>query len=119
MLPSTTSTSTSTSATSKSLAPHFRLRGISYIPVPDEIVIPIPETWLNNNNNKKKKNKLRLEIKASNATHYVFSAGPADAMSQMRTLLETSNEAVSWGFTGTRKRKRKKLLTYPPLVNCN
>ncbi|KAI1265374.1 glycoside hydrolase family 43 protein [Xylariaceae sp. FL1019] len=74
------------------LSPYFRFRGISYITVPADIVVPVPETWQGKT--------LHLEIKASNATHYSFSAGPADAMSQMMTVIDVSNEAVSWGFTG-------------------
>ncbi|GAW20324.1 hypothetical protein ANO14919_098260 [Xylariales sp. No.14919] len=74
------------------LIPQFRFRGISYVDVPDDIVVPVPAAW--------RDRTLRLEIRASNATHYVFSAGPADAMSQMKMLLEVSNESVSWGFTG-------------------
>ncbi|KAI1292446.1 glycosyl hydrolase [Xylaria venustula] len=74
------------------LIPQFRFRGISYVAVPEDIVVPVPTAW--------RDAKLRLEIKANNATHYAFSAGPADAMSDMKTLLEVSNEPVSWGFTG-------------------
>ncbi|KAI1424650.1 glycosyl hydrolase [Xylaria sp. FL1777] len=74
------------------LIPQFRFRGISYVVVPDDVVVPVPAAW--------RDKKLRLEIRASNATHYVFSAGPADAMSQMKTFIEVSNEPVSWGFTG-------------------
>ncbi|KAI0466561.1 glycosyl hydrolase [Xylaria cf. heliscus] len=101
MLPATSSTGTfpgevAADFSSENLTttpiPHFRLRGISYVPVPDDIVVPVPAPW--------RGSPLRLEIRASNATHYVFSAGPAGAMSQMRTLLEVSNEPVSWGFTG-------------------
>ncbi|WYZ35653.1 hypothetical protein EsH8_X_000300 [Colletotrichum jinshuiense] len=74
------------------LRPHFRFRGMSYVPVPAEIVIPVPEEWVDK--------PLRLEIKAANVTHYSFSAGPTSAASQMRTLLYASNDALSWGFTG-------------------
>ncbi|KAI0906031.1 glycosyl hydrolase [Ustulina deusta] len=72
--------------------PQFRFRGISYVAVPDDIAAPVPTAW--------RDKKLRLEIRASNATHYVFSAGPADDASQMKKLIEVSNEPVSWGFTG-------------------
>ncbi|KAM0820018.1 putative Glycosyl hydrolase [Seiridium cardinale] len=74
------------------LVPHFRFRGISYVTVPDPVIIPVPKIWAGIS--------LRLEIRASNITHYAFSAGPADAKSQMQTLIEVSNTAVSWGFTG-------------------
>ncbi|KAI0152671.1 glycoside hydrolase family 43 protein [Xylariaceae sp. FL1272] len=82
----------SSSPNSTHMSPYFRFRGISYIPVPADLVVPVPDTWRGSN--------LHLEIKASNATHYSFSAGPADAMSQMMTVIDVSNEAVSWGFTG-------------------
>lgn len=72
--------------------PQFRFRGISYVAVPDDIAAPVPTAW--------RDKKLRLEIRASNATHYVFSAGLADDASQMKKLIEVSNEPVSWGFTG-------------------
>lgn len=72
--------------------PYFRYRGISYIAIPDPVVVPVPEAWIGN--------PVRLEIRASNATHYTFSAGPANARSKMQTIVEVSNEAVSWGFTG-------------------
>ncbi|KAI1076714.1 glycoside hydrolase family 43 protein [Whalleya microplaca] len=77
---------------SSELVPQLRFRGISYVAVPDEIVMPIPRGWV--------KKALRLEIKAHNMTHYSFSAGPADALSEMRTILDVSNSVVSWGFTG-------------------
>ncbi|KAI1366863.1 glycosyl hydrolase [Xylaria arbuscula] len=75
------------------MIPQLRFRGISSasVPVP-EIVVPVPMAW--------RGKTLRLEIRANNATHYAFSAGPADAMSQMQTLVEASNQHVSWGFTG-------------------
>ena len=97
MLPANSSTAAfpgtnRTVTNSTVLAPHIRFRGISYIPVPDPVVVPLPTGWADGT--------LRLEIKASNATHYAFSVGPADAMSEMRTILYASNAAVSWGFTG-------------------
>ncbi|KAI1410513.1 glycoside hydrolase family 43 protein [Hypoxylon sp. FL1857] len=96
MIPANSSTTwfpgTNNSASSSELIPQLRFRGISDIPVPDDIVIPIPEAWSGR--------PLRLEIKAHNMTHYSMSAGPADALSQMQTILEVSNAPVSWGFTG-------------------
>ncbi|KAI5922477.1 glycoside hydrolase family 43 protein [Camillea tinctor] len=77
---------------SSQLIPQLRFRGISYTAVPEDIIAPVPAEWTGKT--------LRLEIRASNMTHYAFSAGPADSMSQMNTLLEVSNTAVSWGFTG-------------------
>lgn len=74
------------------LIPQFRFRGISYVPVPDPVVIPVPSEWVGHT--------LRLEIKASNATHYSFSVGPSDAQSKMQTLIWVSNQPVSFAFTG-------------------
>ncbi|KAK7456902.1 beta-xylosidase [Colletotrichum acutatum] len=70
----------------------FRFRAMSYVPVPADIVAPVPEDWLGTT--------LRLEIKAVNTTHYSFSAGPAGSVSQTRILVCASNDAISWGFTG-------------------
>ncbi|KAH8103080.1 arabinofuranosidase [Cristinia sonorae] len=75
------------------LAPHFRFRGESYIPVPAPIITPVSSNWTDH--------KLTLQIKAANMTHYVFSAGPAGARSQLQDLAVVSNAPVSWGFTGT------------------
>jgi hypothetical protein len=74
------------------LIPHFRFRGMSYVPVPADVVMPVPKAWVGN--------PLRMEIGAKNMTHYSFSVGPADAMSEMQTVIDVSNEPVSWGFTG-------------------
>lgn len=74
------------------LIPHIRFRGISYIPVPDPVIVPLPTAWVGAD--------LRLEIKAANITHYSFAVGPANAWSEMKTILYASNDAVSWGFTG-------------------
>ncbi|KAI0133485.1 glycosyl hydrolase [Xylariales sp. AK1849] len=98
MLPANSSTAPfpGTNATEPSdpseLKPHFRFRGISYNVVPDPVIVAVPGDWVGKT--------LRLEIKASNATHYALSAGPADAMSEMQTLIDVSNAPVSWGFTG-------------------
>ncbi|KAI0829145.1 glycoside hydrolase family 43 protein [Hypoxylon sp. FL0890] len=96
MLPASSSTGSfpgsNNSMSSADLIPQLRFRGISYIPVPADIIVPIPEAWSDK--------PLRLEIKAHNMTHYSMSAGPADALSEMRTILDVSNAPVSWGFTG-------------------
>ncbi|KAF9529461.1 arabinofuranosidase [Crepidotus variabilis] len=75
------------------LTPHFRFRGISYIAVPDPVIVPIPEAWAHH--------AITLQIAAHNSTHYVFSAGPAGSKSELKEIITVSNEAVSWGFTGT------------------
>lgn len=82
----------SSSSDSDDLILHFRYRGESYDPVPEEIIAPVPDVWVGK--------PLRLEIKAINFTHYAFSAGPADALFEMRTLLYASVDVLSWGFTG-------------------
>ncbi|KAI4859059.1 glycoside hydrolase family 43 protein [Hypoxylon rubiginosum] len=95
MLPANSSTTTfpgTNLTTSTELIPQLRFRGISYVQVPDDIVVPIPESWSGKT--------LRLEVKAYNMTHYSMSAGPADALSQMKTILDVSNAPVSWGFSG-------------------
>ena len=74
------------------LVPHLRFRGESDVPVPEETVFQIPDSW--------RDAPLRLEIRASNMTHYALSAGPAGAMSELKTIVDASNDAVSWGFTG-------------------
>ncbi|SPN99011.1 related to beta-xylosidase [Cephalotrichum gorgonifer] len=74
------------------LKPHFRFRAESYVPVPDTLVVPVPAAWVGET--------LRLEISAKNFTHYSFSGGPAARRSEARTLMDVSNELLSWGFTG-------------------
>lgn len=44
--------------------------------------------------------KLRLEIQASNLTHYTFSYAPADRLSEMVTTGYGVSADVSYGFTG-------------------
>jgi hypothetical protein len=85
-------TNATTVYTNSTLIPQFRFRGISSVAVPDPVIIPVPEEWSGQ--------RLKLEIKASNMTHYTFSAGPADAMSKMQDIIQVSNAPVSWGFTG-------------------
>ncbi|TDZ25200.1 Non-reducing end alpha-L-arabinofuranosidase BoGH43B [Colletotrichum orbiculare MAFF 240422] len=81
-----------TGRSSDELRRHIRFRGISYVSVPDDIIAAVPEEW--------EGKPLSLQIKATNMTHYAFSAGPAGAASQMRTIVSASNDALSWGFTG-------------------
>ncbi|KAF2755191.1 glycoside hydrolase family 43 protein [Pseudovirgaria hyperparasitica] len=66
---------------------------ISSKPVPEAFTVPLPLAW--------QSQPLKLEIKAYNLTHYTFSAGPADAQSEMQTFANLNNEIVSYGFTGT------------------
>lgn len=98
MLPASASTTTfpginlTEPSNAAQLIPQVRFRGISYIPVPETIIAPVPTAWVGKS--------LSLEIKAANMTHYSFSVGPAGARSEMQTILYTSNDALSWGFTG-------------------
>jgi len=97
------------------LVPHVRFRGESYVPVPRPVVEELPREWWAAGNRSDgeygieefKGLSLTLEIKATNATHYVFSLGPKregdGKMRQqkpLKVLIEASNEPVSWGFTG-------------------
>ncbi|KAK4219888.1 Non-reducing end alpha-L-arabinofuranosidase BoGH43B [Rhypophila decipiens] len=85
------------------LVPHVRFRGISYVPVPEPVVLPLPVSWSVSSNTTGDRHamKLSLEIKASNMTHYAFSVGETGRASSMQTVMVVSNEPVSWGFTGT------------------
>lgn len=71
---------------------YLRVRGMSSSDLPSHRTI-LPRAWVGET--------LHLEIKAFNWTHYSFSAGPANAMSQLQTLAYYPNSAVSDGFTGT------------------
>ncbi|KAI0477346.1 glycosyl hydrolase [Xylariaceae sp. FL0804] len=87
-----TAPTTTTTDPSETPIPQFRFRGISYTAVPDDVVAPVPAAWLGR--------RLRVQVRAANMTHYSLAAGPADAESEMATLLDVDNAAVSWGFTG-------------------
>lgn len=84
------------------LRPHFRFRATSYVAVPDPVVVPVPDTWVDQT--------LRFEIKAANLTHYSFSVGPSAHQSQMTTVMYGPGSVVSWGFTGERSLRELKLL---------
>lgn len=79
-------------ANSSTLSPHLRFRGESYLSVPDDVVIPVNETWWGSS--------LTMEIKAFNYTHYSFSAGPKAHQHLMQTITYGPAAAVSFGFTG-------------------
>ncbi|KAI6809841.1 glycoside hydrolase family 43 protein, partial [Hortaea werneckii] len=85
--PSTTSSSQADDPPSNTapLTPHFRLRGISSSSTIDfpTLILPINQTWLNR---PESPNLLRLEIKATNLTHYALSAAPAGAEHLRQTL---------------------------------
>ncbi|KAK3292680.1 glycoside hydrolase family 43 protein [Chaetomium fimeti] len=75
------------------LVPHVRFRGESYTAVPAAVAFPVPEGWRDGG--------LVLEVRACNASHYAFGVGPEGRRAERRVVMEVSNEAVSWGFTGT------------------
>lgn len=97
MLPGTTTAAASYDNASASdpetLTPHLRFRGISYLPTPPEVVVPVNETWLGQ--------PLTMEIKAFNFTHYALSAGPAQHQHLMQTVGYAPAADLSFGFTGT------------------
>ncbi|KAI7151552.1 glycoside hydrolase family 43 protein, partial [Hortaea werneckii] len=102
MLPSSSSSPTDDPpSNTSSLTPHFRLRGISSssTSAPDfpTLILPINQTWLDR---PESPNLLRLEIKASNLTHYALSAAPAGAEHLRQTLGYAPARGVSYGFTG-------------------
>ncbi|KAI7514773.1 hypothetical protein KC331_g22535, partial [Hortaea werneckii] len=91
--PSSTSSSSSSPtddppSNTSSLTPHFRLRGISSSSTSSQtdfptLISPVNETWLDR---RESPNPLRLEIKATNLTHYALSAAPAGAEHLRQTL---------------------------------
>ncbi|EXJ62389.1 hypothetical protein A1O7_02823 [Cladophialophora yegresii CBS 114405] len=95
---------TSSSASPKPLAPYFRFSATSYLAVPPPVLVPIHSSYPNyttlSDPNATPLN-LYLEIKAINVTHYAFSAGPTDAMSDVITIGYAPAADVSFGFTGT------------------
>lgn len=101
MLPASNTTNTTTntsnngssSSSSSGLTPHFRFRGISYLPTPPSVITPINSTWLGQ--------PLTMEIKAFNYTHYSFSAGPAAHAHLLQTIGYAPAADLSFGFTGT------------------
>jgi hypothetical protein len=73
------------------LVPHFRFRGTSYVEVPADVVVPVPQEW--------RGEAIRLQIRA-NETHYDFSATSLGSRGRTKRIIKVSNEPVSWGFTG-------------------
>lgn len=91
-LNSSSSSSSGNDDDDAALIPQIRYRGISSVEVPADVVAPVPDAWLGR--------PLMFEIKAANGTHFSLSVGPADAESQMQTVVYVSNAALSYGFTG-------------------
>ncbi|KAF1833758.1 xylosidase : arab-like proteininofuranosidase [Decorospora gaudefroyi] len=77
---------------STKIAPHFHFHAESYIPVPADVVVPVPTSWLNT--------PLTLSLRTVNVTHYVFGAGPADGSAPVKNLAYVGGDIISWGFTG-------------------
>ncbi|KAH8801380.1 beta-xylosidase [Xylogone sp. PMI_703] len=89
--------SNASSPTAGTPIPHFRVRGITTVPVflnTSDTPIPVPSSWLG------KGKQIRLEIKASNITHYALSAGPVGMMSQTQLIGWGNGLGLTWGFTG-------------------
>lgn len=79
-------------SSSSSLVPHFSFHAESYIPVPADVVAPMPEAWQGK--------LLVLSLRTINQTHYEFGAGPSDGSDRLRSIAVVSGEVISWGFTG-------------------
>lgn len=94
---------------SSTLIPQIRYRGISSVAVPAPMTMPVPDAWVGE--------PLTFEIQASNSTHFSFSVGPANAQSQMQTILYASNSALSYGFTG--KSTKASLVFRPEMCAAN
>ena len=58
---------------------------------PDLAIAPVSAAW---------GNKITLEIRASNITHYTFSAGPAGSQSLTQDSGSAPGLGLTWGFTG-------------------
>lgn len=81
-----------------SLAPYFRLKGNTNVPVfqsADLAIQPVNSAWLDG--------EITFEVKQCNTTYYVFSAGPAGKQSQMQDIGFGPALGLTWGFTGKSK----------------
>jgi hypothetical protein len=100
LLPNSTS---SASASPKPLVPYFRFAATSYLAVPPPVLVPIHSSFPNYttlSDPTATTLSLYLEVKANNLTHYAFSAGPVDAMSDVINIGYAPAADVSFGFTG-------------------
>lgn len=82
------------SSNGTNMVPYLRLRGITTVPnfvFPDLAILPMPTEW---------GTKIALEIRASNLTHYTFSAGASGNQSQMEDIGSAPGSGLTWGFTG-------------------
>ncbi len=83
--------------------PYFRFAATSYLAVPPPILVPIHSSFPNYttlSDPTATTLNLYLEVKANNLTHYAFSAGPVDAMSDVINIGYAPAADVSFGFTG-------------------
>lgn len=77
------------------IVPHLRFEGITESAEhedPDTVAVEVPSEWLYQ--------RMMLEIKAFNASHYSFSAGPAKHQSLMRTVAYAPAQLLQPIFTG-------------------
>ena len=83
------------SSAKSSLAPYFRLRANTNVPVflsADLAIQEVNSTWLGG--------EVTFKIKMCNTTHYVFSASPAGKQSLMQDIGFGPALGLTWGFTG-------------------
>ncbi|KAH8764023.1 hypothetical protein BGZ57DRAFT_956101 [Hyaloscypha finlandica] len=72
------------------LVPYLRLRGITTVPsfiFHDLAIVSLPAAW---------KNRITLKIRASNITHYTFSAGPVSSQSQKQDIGFAPGLGLTW-----------------------
>ncbi|OQV04994.1 hypothetical protein CLAIMM_09798 [Cladophialophora immunda] len=97
-------TNSSSSSSPPPLAPYFRFSATSYLAVPPPLLVPVHSSFPNYtslSDSAVSTLKLYLEIRGFNLTHFAFSAGPIDAMSDVITIGYAPGADVSFGFTGT------------------
>ncbi|KAI1610557.1 glycoside hydrolase family 43 protein [Exophiala viscosa] len=95
---------TTSSSSPQPLVPYFRFSATSYLTVPPPLLVPVHASYPNYtslSNTSVTTLNLYLEIKAINLTHYAFSAGPIESMSDLLTIGTAPAADVSFGFTGT------------------
>lgn len=83
---------TDNASESAEVSPHLRLRGESYLPVPEKVFTPVNETWWSQS--------LTMESRAFNDTHYSLPVGPRAHEYLWQTFGYAPAAALSFGFTG-------------------
>ncbi|KAK1847196.1 xylosidase arabinofuranosidase [Colletotrichum chrysophilum] len=91
--------------------PLLRFQGASNGTLIESSSLVLPQEW--------RDQMLRMEIKASNATHYAFSAGPAAYQSQMMTVAYARASLVRPIFTGKQQASSIQSLSVDKLTNGN